>query len=305
MGVRTFRPTAPGLRRKVALDYSELTPRTPEKKLLQPKKRSGGRNNLGRVSMRYRGGGNKRRYRVVDFKRDKRDIEAKVAEIEYDPNRSAFIALTHYADGEKRYILAPLGLNVGDKITTYSIKALEIDDIAPDIKIGNTLPLYRIPVGTRVHNLELKPGKGGQTVRSAGATAQIVGREEKFTMHTIFSGDGKTIVRQIRVPYVAIRLPSGEIRRFQGNCYATVGQVSNLDHSNIMFGKAGTVRWRGRKPHVRGIVMNPVDHPHGGGEGGKQKGYKSPVSPWGQPCKGYKTRKKKKTSSIYIIKKRK
>ncbi len=305
MGVKHFKPTSPGLRQKIALDYSELTKSEPEKKLLAPWKRSGGRNNTGRITVRHRGGGNKRRYRIVDFKRDKRDIEGKVAAIEYDPNRSAFIALIHYTDGEKRYILAPLGLSVGDRIISYSTKALEIDKVVPEIKVGNALPLYKIPVGTRIHNLELKPGKGGQVVRSAGAVAQIVGREETYTTHTIFDDDHKTILKKIQVPYVAVRLPSGEIRRFQGDCYATIGQVGNLDHGNISYGKAGAVRWLGRRPKVRGVAMNPIDHPHGGGEGGKQKGYKTPMTPWGKPCKGYKTRKKNKPSDRLIIKRRK
>jgi len=305
MGTKTFRPTTPNLRQKVALDYSELTKRKPEKKLLVSKKRSGGRNSNGRVTVRHRGGGNKRRYRIIDFKRDKRDIEAKVTSVEYDPNRSAFIALLNYNDGDKRYILSPLGVKVGNKILAFSIKTLELDKTPPDIKVGNSLPLFRIPVGTRVHNIELKPGKGGQVVRSAGTVAQIVGREEKFTKHTIFSKNGKEIVAQISVPYVAVRLPSTEIRRFRGDCYATIGQVGNLDHSNIVYGKAGARRWLGRRPKVRGIVMNPIDHPHGGGEGGKQKGYKSPRTPWGQPCKGYKTRKKHNPNDVYIVKKRK
>ncbi len=305
MGIKTFKPTTPGLRQKVALDYSELTKDKPEKSLLLPKKKTGGRNNLGRISVRHRGGGNKRRYRIIDFKRNKYDVDAKVAAIEYDPNRSAFIALLHYEDGEKRYILAPLGLNVGAKIRSYSIKALEKDKVAPEIKVGNALPLYKIPVGTRIHNLELKPGKGGQVVRSAGAVAQIIGREENYTTHTIFADDGVTIIDKIKVPYVDVRLPSGEIRRFQGDCYATIGQVGNLDHANIQYGKAGARRWLGRRPRVRGVAMNPIDHPHGGGEGGKQKGYKTPMTPWGQPCKGYKTRKKNKPSDRLIIKRRK
>ncbi len=305
MGIRSFKATSPSLRQKEALDYSEITKSKPEKRLLSPKKSTGGRNNLGRVNIRFRGGGNKRRYRIIDFKRDKKDIEAKVASIEYDPNRSAFIALVNYTDGEKRYILAPFGLNVGDKIVNYSIKSLELDLVSPDIKTGCSMPLYKIPVGTKIHNLELKPGKGGQMVRSAGGVAQIVGREEKFSKHSIIDKDGKTIIKQIRVPFIAVRLPSGEIRRFQGDCYATIGQIGNIDHSNISFGKAGASRWRGHRPHVRGCVMNPIDHPHGGGEGGKQKGYKTPMTPWGQPCKGFKTRKKKKPSDIFIIKRRK
>jgi len=305
MGTKTFKPTTSTLRQKVALDYSELTKRKPEKSLLAPRKRSGGRNNHGRISMRHRGGGNKRRYRIIDFKRRKQDVPAKVASIEYDPNRSAFIALVNYTDGEKSYILAPLGISVGDKIMTYSMKSLEIDKVAPEIKVGNAMPLYKIPVGTKIHNIELKPGKGAQIVRSAGAVAQIVGREEKTTTHTFFADDKTTVLNKIRVPYVLVKLPSGEVRRFPGNCYGTIGQVGNSDHSNITYGKAGAKRWLGRRPKVRGVVMNPIDHPHGGGEGGRHKGYKMPKTPWGQPCKGYKTRKKNKQSDIYIVKRRK
>jgi large subunit ribosomal protein L2 len=304
VGIKTFKPTAPGLRQKVALDFKEITKETPEKKLTVIKKRTGGRNNLGRVSIRFRGGGHKKHYRLIDFKREKKDIEAKIAAIEYDPNRTAFIALLHFTDGEKRYIPAPLGMKVGERVLTYSAKSLEIDGIAPDIKIGNALPLYRIPVGTRIHNIELKPGKGGQCVRSAGAVAQIVGREENFTVCNIMDKERKNIIKTVNVPFIAIRLPSGEIRRFRGDCIATIGQIGNIDHSNIVLGKAGANIWRGRKSHVRGIVMNPVDHPHGGGEGGKQKGYRTPMSPWGQPAKGYKTRKRKNKSNIYIIKRR-
>ncbi|HHH81272.1 MAG TPA: 50S ribosomal protein L2 [candidate division Zixibacteria bacterium] len=304
MAIKKYKPTSPGVRHRIALDYSELTKKKPEKKLLAPKKRISGRDTYGHTTVRFRGGGNKKRYRIIDFKRDKKDIDAKVAAIEYDPNRSAFIALLHYTDGEKRYILAPMGLKVGDHVRAYSTKALEVDGVIPDIKVGCALPLYKIPVGTRVHNVELKPGKGGQIVRAAGAVAQIVGREEKFTTHTIFNENGE-IIRKIQVPYVVLRLPSGELRRFQGDCTAVIGQVGNLDHANISYGKAGAKRWLGRRPHVRGVAMNPVDHPHGGGEGGKQKGYKTPVTPWGQPCKGYKTRKKNKPSDIFIVKRRK
>ncbi|RKZ34313.1 50S ribosomal protein L2 [bacterium] len=304
MGTKTFKPTPPTLRHKVALDYSELTRKKPEKSLLAPKKHSGGRNSQGKTTVRFRGGGNKQRYRIIDFKRDKYDVPGKVASIEYDPNRSAFIALINHSDGEKRYILAPMGISVGDKIMTYSINALEKEKVVPEIRTGNSLPLYKIPIGTRIHNLELKPGKGGQIVRSAGVVAQIIGREEKSTTHTIFD-DGNSVIDKIRVPYVAVRLPSGEVRRFQGDCYATIGQVGNPEHANVSYGKAGAKRWRGRRPRVRGVVMNPIDHPHGGGEGGKQKGYKKPRTPWGQPCKGYKTRKRNKPSDKYIIKRRK
>lgn len=299
MGLKKFKPTTPGLRYRLILDYSEITKKKPEKSLLAPKKHTGGRCNTGKTTLRFRGGGNKQRYRIIDFKRDKKDMLAKVVSIEYDPNRSAFIALTHYPDGEKRYILAPLGVNIGDKIITYSIESLERQQVNPEIKPGNALPLYKIPVGTRIHNIELKPGKGGQIARSAGGVAQIVGREEKFTTHRFADGTS------IEVPYVAVKLPSGEIRRFAGNCYATIGQVGNLDHANVTYGKAGVKRWMGIRPHVRGCIMNPIDHPHGGGEGGKQKGYKMPMTPWGQPCLGYKTRNKKKSSSKFIIKRRK
>jgi len=275
MGTKRFKPITPSLRTREILTYEELTPgEGPEKTLLKKAKRISGRNNLGRVTVRGRGGGNKRRFRMIDFKRNKHDIPAKISSIEYDPNRSAFIALLIYSDGEKRYILAPLGIKVGDKVMSGS---------AAEIKPGNALPMGNIPVGTRIHNIEYKPGKGGQVVRSAGAVAQIVGRETK---------------------QVLIRLPSGEIRKFPRNCYATIGQVGNLDHSNTVFGKAGAKRWIGRRPGVRGVAMNPIDHPHGGGEG-RQKGYKQPVTPWGQPCKGFKTRKKKKASDKLIVKRRK
>jgi len=265
MGIKTFRPTTSTLRFKVRLDYKEITKAEPEKSLVTSRHETGGRCSTGRRTVRYRGGGNRTQYRIVDFKRDKKYIHAKIVSIEYDPNRSAFIALVHYEDGEKRYILAPVGAKVGDKIMTYSVKSLELDRTQPEIKIGNALPIFRIPVGTRIHNIELKPGKGGQLARSAGAMAQIVGREDRTTKHTIFSEDGKTIVTQLNVPTVAVRMPSGEIRRILGDCYATVGQVGNLDHSNVVLGKAGANRWVGKRSKVRGIVMNPHDHPHGGG----------------------------------------
>jgi large subunit ribosomal protein L2 len=275
MATKRFRPTTPSLRTREILTYSELTEGVkPQKSLLQKKERISGRNNNGRVTVRRRGGGNKRRFRIIDFKRNKFDIPARVQSIEYDPNRSAFIALLAYADGEKRYILAPLGVRVGDRLMSGS---------SAEIRPGNALPMGTIPVGTRIHNVEYKPGKGGQVVRAAGAVAQIVGREELN---------------------VLIKLPSGEIRKFPKNCFATIGQVGNLDHSNTVFGKAGAMRWIGRRPKVRGVVMNPFDHPHGGGEG-RQKGYKQPVTPWGQPCKGYKTRKKTKSSDKLIVKRRK
>lgn len=275
MGTKRFRPTTPSLRTREILTYEELTKGVkPEKSLLVKKTRTSCRNNNGRITVRRRGGGNKRRFRLIDFKRNKHDIPAIVKSIEYDPNRSAFIALLAYADGEKRYILAPLGVRVGDKLMSGT---------TAEIRPGNALPMGTIPVGSRVHNVEYKPGKGGQVVRAAGAVAQIVGREERN---------------------VLLKLPSGEIRKFPRNCYATLGQVGNLDHSNTNYGKAGAKRWDGKRPRVRGVVMNPFDHPHGGGEG-KQKGYKQPVTPWGQPCKGYKTRKKNKSSNKLIVKRRK
>lgn len=273
MPLRSFKPTSPGIRFKTALDFSEITKVEPEKRLVVGITRSGGRNNEGHETVRFRGGGHKRLYRLIDFKRDKRNIPAKVAAIEYDPNRSARIALLHYADGEKRYILAPLGLSVGDTVI-----AAEKAEIVP----GNALPLSNIPVGAMVHNVELKPGHGGQLARAAGAGAQVMAKEGK---------------------YVTLRLPSGEMRLVLASCWATVGQVGNLDHANVSIGKAGRSRWLGRRPHVRGTAMNPVDHPHGGGEG-RTKGGRHPVSPWGQPTKGYKTRRNKRTDR-FIVKRRK
>lgn len=273
MALRSFKPTSPGMRFKTVLDFSEITKVEPEKSLTHGIARSGGRNNEGHETVRFRGGGHKRLYRVVDFKRDKRNIPAKVAAIEYDPNRSARIALLHYVDGEKRYILAPLGLKVGDTVI-----AAEKAEIVP----GNALPLANIPVGAMVHNVELKPGRGGQLVRAAGAAAQVMAKEGK---------------------YVTLRMPSGEVRTVLATCWATVGQVGNLDHANVSIGKAGRTRWLGRRPHVRGTAMNPVDHPHGGGEG-RTKGGRHPVSPWGQPTKGYKTRRNKRTDR-FIVKRRK
>jgi large subunit ribosomal protein L2 len=257
------------------LTSDELTAREPAKRLLEYLKSSGGRNNQGRISIRYRGGGHKRMYRRVDFKRDKAGVPARVATVEYDPNRSARVALLHYADGEKRYILAPIGLQVGD--TLHSGKDAEV-------RVGNALPLVNIPTGTLVHNIELRPGKGGQLIRSAGASAQVMGREGA---------------------YVQIRLKSGEMRRILGACQATVGQVGNPDHENVTVGKAGRKRWMGRKPHVRGVVMNPVDHPHGGGEGKSGAGNPHPVSPWGQKTKGYKTRRTKRTGKFIIARRKK
>jgi len=273
MGLKTYKPTSAGRRFQTTLDFSELTRKTPEKSLLVPKKRTGGRNVYGRITTRYIGGGHKRMYRIIDFKRDKRDIPARVASLEYDPNRSAYIALLHYADGEKRYILAPLELKVGDSVMSGE---------RADIKAGNALPLKNIPLGTMVHNVEMKPGKGGQLIRSAGSAGQLMARE----------GD-----------YATLKMPSGEVRRIHVSCFATVGQVGNLDHENVSLGKAGRNRWLGRNPSVRGVAMNPVDHPLGGGEG-KSSGGRHPVTPWGVPTKGYKTRQNKATDK-FIVKRRK
>lgn len=273
MGIKHFKPTSPGIRNKTVLTFEELTKKKPEKSLTQPLKKSGGRNNQGRTTSWCRGGGHKRKIRIIDFRRDKVDIPARVAAIEYDPNRSARIALLFYADGEKRYILAPQGLSVGDTI---------ISSDSADIKPANCIPLKNIPVGTLVHNVELKIGKGGQIARGAGTVCQILAKEGK---------------------YCHIKLPSGEVRLVNLNCRATIGQVGNMDHENISKGKAGRNRWLGKRPNVRGTAMNPVDHPHGGGEG-KAKGGRHPVSPWGMPTKGYKTRSKK-PSDKFIVKKRK
>jgi len=273
MALRKFNPTSPGRRFMTTLTFDEITRSSPEKSLTEPLRRTGGRTNRGRISIWFRGGGHKRRYRVVDFRRDKRDVPAKVAAIEYDPNRSARLALLHYVDGEKRYILWPEGLAVG-----ATVVAGEGADILP----GNCLPLKMIPAGTMIHNVELRPGKGGQMVRSAGGAAQLVGKE----------GD-----------YAQVKLPSGEVRMVGVDCHATIGQVGNLDHKNVSIGKAGRTRWRGRRPHNRGVSMNPVDHPHGGGEG-KTSGGRHPVTPWGKPTKGYKTRNNKRTQK-FIVKRRK
>jgi large subunit ribosomal protein L2 len=273
MGIKTFRPTTPSLRFTALPTFEEITKSTPERALLEPKHSSGGRNNHGRVTTRFRGGGHKRHYRRIDFKRDKHGIPAKVAAIEYDPNRTARIALLHYADGEKRYILAPDGLKVGDAVMAGE---------NADFRVGNALPLKSMPLGTTIHNVELRLGHGGQIGRSAGALIQLMGRE----------GD-----------YAQLRLPSGEMRRVRAECYATIGQVGNLEHENVSLGKAGRTRWMGFRPHVRGVAMNPVDHPMGGGEG-KSSGGRHPTSPWGQKAKGLKTRKKSKTTSKYIISKR-
>ena len=270
MGLRIYNPTSPGRRGMMAVTTGELAKKRPEKGLTESLQSTGGRNNRGRITIRFRGGGHKRLYRRVDFRREKVGVPAKVMALEYDPNRSARLALLWYADGEKRYILAPDGLRVGDRVEAGA---------EADIRPGNALPLSKIPLGTTIHNLELKPGKGGQLIRSAGASAQVMGREGAF---------------------VQVRLKSGEMRRILGTCMATVGQVGNLDHENITIGKAGRVRWKGKRPHVRGVAMNPVDHPHGGGEGKAGQGNPHPVSPWGQPTKGYKTRKNKSTAKFII-----
>ncbi len=274
MGIRKAKPTSPGRRGMSFADFSEITKKEPEKSLLAPLKKTGGRNNLGRITCRHRGGGAKRKYRIIDFKRNKLDVPAKVAAIEYDPNRTARIALLHYADGEKRYILAPQGLKVGDVIVSSSEHA----DIVP----GNSLLLKHIPTGTVIHNIELKIGAGGQLVRSAGTGAILLAKEGNYAL---------------------IRLPSGEVRKIHQNCRATIGQVGNEDHYNIDLGKAGRKRWLGRRPRVRGVAMNPIDHPMGGGEG-RTSGGRHPCSPWGMPTKGYKTRNKRKPSSKYIVKDR-
>ncbi|MCK5525525.1 MAG: 50S ribosomal protein L2 [Candidatus Latescibacteria bacterium] len=274
MPVKKLKPVTPGQRFRITPAFDELTTETPNKGLLEKKKRISGRNSHGRITMRRRGGGHKRRFRTIDFKRDKVGIPGKVATIEYDPNRSARIALVHYVDGEKRYILAPLGVVVGSSILS-----------GPDAEIqaGHALPLESIPVGTQIHNIELRPGKGAELVRSAGASAQLMAKEGE---------------------YVQVRLPSGEMRLVRRECYASVGQVGNLDHENIRSGKAGRSRWLGRRPKVRGVAMNPVDHPLGGGEG-KSSGGRHPVTPWGVPTKGYKTRKKGKASDRLILRRRK
>ncbi len=274
MGVKTFRPTSPGRRQMTVLTTDELSPVKPEKRLLEYIKGTGGRNNQGRLSVRHHGGGHKRLYRRIDFKRDKARIPARVHSIEYDPNRSARIALLYYADGAKRYILSPEGLRVGDRLQSGA---------EAEVRVGNALPLSQIPTGTLVHNVELKPGRGGQLIRSAGASSQVMGREGL---------------------YVQLRLKSGEMRKVLAACQATVGQVGNTDHENITIGKAGRQRWKGRRPHVRGVAMNPVDHPHGGGEGKSGAGNPHPVSPWGQKAKGYKTRRNKQTKKFIIARRK-
>jgi large subunit ribosomal protein L2 len=270
MPVRKYKPTSPGRRWMSVSTFEELTKSDPEKTLVEPVTKKGGRNAYGRITTRHRGGGHKRRYRIVDFKRVKDGVPASVAAIEYDPNRSARIALLHYADGAKAYILAPAGLRVGAKVESGP---------GADIRPGNALPLARIPTGTLVHNVELKPGRGGQMARSAGSSVQLVAKDD---------------------PYAVLRLPSGELRRVLLTCRATVGQVGNVDHSNVTGGKAGRSRWRGRRPTVRGSAMNPVDHPHGGGEG-KSKGGRHPVTPWGVPTLGKRTRRKHKDSDKLIV----
>jgi large subunit ribosomal protein L2 len=274
MGIKKYKPTTPGLRGMTVSTFEEITATTPEKSLTVALKKNAGRNNRGSISVRHRGGGNRRRYRIIDFKRLKDDIPATVKTIEYDPNRSANIALVCYADGEKRYIIAPEGLKVGDVI--YSGETA-------DIKIGNTLPLANIPLGTLIHNVELKPGKGAQLCRAAGNAAQLMAKEDD---------------------YAQVRLPSGEVRRISMKCRATIGEVGNIDHELVSIGKAGRTRHMGIRPTVRGSVMNPNDHPHGGGEGKAPVGRPGPVTPWGKPALGYKTRKKNKASDQYIVKRR-
>jgi len=274
MAVKTYKPITPGQRFKTTSSFEEVTRTTPEKSLLAPLRKSGGRNNHGRITSRRRGGGHRRHYRIIDFKRDKVDIPARVDSIEYDPNRSANIALLIYKDGEKRYILAPNKLQVGQDV---------LASVNAPIRVGNALPLENIPAGSIVHNVELKPGKGGQMVRSAGTGAQIMAKEGS---------------------YVTLKLPSGEMRMVHKTCRATIGEVGNREHENISLGKAGRSRWIGRRPKVRGVAMNPIDHPMGGGEG-RSSGGRHPTTPWGKPTKGYKTRKKKKGSNKYIVARRK
>ncbi|MBI4504468.1 MAG: 50S ribosomal protein L2 [Chloroflexi bacterium] len=274
MGIRSYKPTSPGRRGMSVSSFEEITKTEPEKSLLAPLRKRSGRNNQGRVTVRHRGGGHKRTYRIIDFKRDKTGIPAKVAAVEYDPNRSARIALLHYVDGEKRYILHPVGLSVGDRVMAGP---------EAEIKPGNALPLARIPVGTVVHNVELQPGRGGQIVRSAGTGAQLMAKEGKHAL---------------------LRMPSGELRRVPAACMATIGQVGNVDHENVKLGKAGRNRWLGRQPAVRGSAMTPRDHPHGGGEGKAPIGMPGPKTPWGKPALGRKTRTRKHTNR-FIVRRRK
>ena len=274
MPVKSYNPTTPTRRFTTVVTREDITKETPEKSLVVGKRKTGGRNSFGRVTSRFIGGGHKQAYRIVDFKRDKFGVPAKVASIEYDPNRSARIALLNYADGEKRYIIAPVGLEVGRTV---------VSGPEADILVGNALPLKNIPPGTVVHNVELKPGKGGQMARSAGSQAQLVSRESEFAL---------------------LKLPSGEVRRVRVECMATVGQVGNVEHENVSLGKAGRTRWLGKRPHNRGVSMNPVDHPHGGGEG-KTSGGRHPVTPWGQPTRGFKTRNNKRTDKFIVSRKAK
>lgn len=274
MGIKTYRPTTPAQRGKTGYTFDELTTDKPYRKLLVSLKKSGGRNSQGRITIRFRGGGHKRKYRIIDFKRNKFDVPGTIETIEYDPNRTARIALVKYADGERRYILAPDKLGVGDSVVSTQKEA----EILP----GNSLPLNNIPVGTIIHNIEYKVGRGGQIARTAGASATLMAKEGRYAL---------------------VKMPSGELRKILIECRATIGQLGNIEHSNIKIGKAGRTRWLGRRPHVRGTVMNPVDHPHGGGEG-KTKGGRNPVTPWGQPTKGYKTRRNKKTQK-FIVRRRK
>ena len=274
MAIKKYKPTSPARRQMTVSTFEEITKKTPERSLLEPLKSTAGRNSYGRITVRHRGGGTKRKYRVIDFKRDKRDMKANVIAIEYDPNRSANIALLQYEDGEKRYIIAPVDLHVGDVVECSA---------TADIRPGNALPIANIPVGTVIHNIELMPGKGAQLVRAAGNSAQLMAKEGK---------------------YGQVRLPSGEVRMIRLDCIATIGQVGNIDHENISIGKAGRKRHMGWRPTVRGVVMNPNDHPHGGGEGKSPIGMPSPVTPWGKPALGYKTRKHKKASNKFIVKRR-
>jgi len=274
MAIKAYKPTTPGRRGMTVTDYSGLSKVAPEKSLLRPIKKNAGRNNTGRITVRHHGGGNRQKYRIIDFKRDKADMPAKVLTLEYDPNRSAHIALVQYEDGEKRYIVAPHGLKVGDTV---------VSGTGADIKPGNALPLANIPVGTVIHNIEMHPGKGGQLVRSAGTSAQLMAKEGTDAQ---------------------VRMPSGEVRIVRLNCKATIGQVGNIDHENIQIGKAGRKRHMGWRPTVRGSVMNPCDHPHGGGEGKSPVGRPGPVTPWGKPALGYKTRKTKNPTDKFIVKRR-
>ncbi len=274
MGIKIYKPTSPGRRGMSGIDFSVLTKKEPEKSLLVPLRKKGGRNNQGKITVRHRGGGAKRKLRLIDFKRDKIGVPGKVAAIEYDPNRSAHIALIHYADGEKRYILAPLGLKVGDKVMSGE---------DAEIKVGNALPLKSIPLGTQIHNIELQRGRGGQLVRGAGTAAVLMSKEEEYAL---------------------VRLPSGEIRRIRLECFATIGQVGNVEHDSIDLGKAGRKRWLGWRPTVRGSAMTPRDHPHGGGEGRAPIGLPGPKTPWGKPALGVKTRRNKRTDRMIVKRRR-